>query len=134
VSSKDEAVRVLREVTEILIKGGEKESFVKELLLMALGAKKHPLDAAKIWVATHKVDNQKGRDTWDAYISGKSESEIIAAMGVSPSISAAYDILVDNGVPSDSAALMAAVAQENGKDPEAFARHFVKLAAVARRS
>lgn len=54
-----------------------------------------------------------------------------ADMGVSPSASAAYDLLTDDGVPPEKAAELAVamqrVGERRGSDPEAMARHFVKL-------
>jgi len=53
--------------------------------------------------------------------------EACAHMGVSPQVSAAYDILADSGIPPDEAAILAIGAERNEMDPEAFARHFIEL-------
>lgn len=56
-----------------------------------------------------------------------SEHEELRALGVSPSVSAAYDLLTDAGVPAERAAQLAATAERLGKDAEAFARHYLAL-------
>lgn len=56
-----------------------------------------------------------------------STEERVTLMGVSPSASAAYDLLTDDGVPAEQAAKLTLAAQKSGRDPEAFARHFLKL-------
>jgi sirohydrochlorin ferrochelatase len=48
-------------------------------------------------------------------------------IGVSPAVSAAYDLLADDGMPPEDAARMAVAAERGGRDPEAFARHLRKL-------
>jgi hypothetical protein len=51
----------------------------------------------------------------------------VALMGVSPAVSAAYDLMVDDGYPPEKAAKLAMDAERSGRDPEAWARHFIKL-------
>jgi hypothetical protein len=55
------------------------------------------------------------------------EHEILARLGIPAEVSAAYDILTDDGIAPEKAAEIATAAWRQGKDPEAFARHFVKL-------
>lgn len=67
-----------------------------------------------------------------------SPEEALAALGVTPEMSAAYDILADDGVPPEVAARMAMQAERSWRDgtidrtPEEFARHVVRLRRVAR--
>jgi hypothetical protein len=56
----------------------------------------------------------------------------LRATGASDAVIAAVDILVDDGYPVDRAAQMAVAAERDGKDPEAFARHLLKLRGVLR--
>jgi hypothetical protein len=56
--------------------------------------------------------------------SGNGTIEMVAA---SPAVSAAYDIMTGDGVPPERAAQLAVGAGRDGRDPEAWARHFVKL-------
>lgn len=66
-------------------------------------------------------------------VSGSGEAEVLspyeheALMGVTPSMSAAYDLMTDDGVPPQKAADMAVAAERSGRDPEEFARRFVRL-------
>lgn len=53
--------------------------------------------------------------------------EQMKALGASDAVIAAYDILSDDGMGAAKAAEMAVNAERSGKDPEAFARHLVKL-------
>jgi hypothetical protein len=53
-------------------------------------------------------------------------------LGISPAVSAAVDLMTDDRVPMQTAVDMAMAAERDGKDPEAFARHFLKLRRVAR--
>jgi hypothetical protein len=46
---------------------------------------------------------------------------------ISAAVSAAMDILLDDRVPEERAAALAVAAERSGRDPEAFARHFVEL-------
>lgn len=59
------------------------------------------------------------------------EQDVLDAMGVSPAVSAAYDLLTDDGMPPQKAADTALGMQRHhengGKDPEAQARHLLKL-------
>lgn len=61
-----------------------------------------------------------------------SPEEELRAMGVSASVSAAYDLLTDDGVPPEQAATMAVGAERSGRDAETFARHYLKLRKAAR--
>jgi len=54
-------------------------------------------------------------------------------MGVSPALSAAYDVLDDVGLARDDRVELLVAAERSGNDPEAFARHLVKLCRVAGR-
>lgn len=53
--------------------------------------------------------------------------EQLKALGVSDAVSAAYDILTDDGMPPERAAQLSVAAERDGQDPEAAARHIVKL-------
>lgn len=61
-------------------------------------------------------------------------SGTVAEVLLSESVSRAYDIMTADGVPAQEAADMAAAAERGGKDPVAFAGHFVKLCAGLRAS
>ncbi len=61
-----------------------------------------------------------------------SQYERMKALGASDAVIAAFDIMLDDGVPMERAATFAVEAERQGKDPEAFARHFVNLRKVAR--
>jgi hypothetical protein len=52
------------------------------------------------------------------------------SIGASPSVIAAYDILVDHGYSPEKAAEWAVNAGRAGKDPEEFARHLIRLRAA----
>lgn len=52
---------------------------------------------------------------------------VIQEVQLSEPVSRAYDIMIANGVPPQTAADLAAAAERGGKDPVAFAEHFVKL-------
>lgn len=56
-----------------------------------------------------------------------SVADHVALIGASPAVSAAYDLLTDDGMPPDKAADLAVTAERSGRDPEAFARHMVKV-------
>lgn len=56
----------------------------------------------------------------------------VRLMGISAAVSAAYDIMTDDGFPPEEAGRFALAAERQGRDPEAFARHFVKLRKAAR--
>jgi hypothetical protein len=66
------------------------------------------------------------------------EAAVLRHMGISPEMSAAYDIMADDGVPPADAAKMAAAAERqwnqgrSAMTPEQFARHFVKLRKAVR--
>ena len=51
----------------------------------------------------------------------------VAEVLLNAPVGEAYDIMVADGVPPQGAADMAAAAERAGKDPVAWARHFVKL-------
>jgi hypothetical protein len=57
----------------------------------------------------------------------------VAEIVLSEAVSRAYDLMAADGVPADKAASMAAAAERSGKDPAAFAEHFVKLRRGLRR-
>jgi hypothetical protein len=58
---------------------------------------------------------------------GVSQEDWRRFIGVSPEVSAAFDLLTDDGMdPKDSIGLMLA-AETQGRDPEAAARHILKL-------
>lgn len=61
-----------------------------------------------------------------------SHEEHLRHMGVSPGVSAAYDVLADDGMPSDWAARLTVAAERQGLNPEKFARHVRKLRASVR--
>jgi hypothetical protein len=63
----------------------------------------------------------------DARVFVARASGVIEMVAASPAVSAAYDIMTDDGVPPERAAEFAVGAERDGKDPEAWARHFVKL-------
>lgn len=65
-------------------------------------------------------------------MSEKSTEERLAAMGVSPALSAGYDVLADADLATDERVKLLVAAERNGDDPEAFARHLVKLIRAAR--
>jgi hypothetical protein len=44
----------------------------------------------------------------------------------------AYDLMAADGVPAQEAADMALAASRSGRDPVAFAAHFVRMRGVAR--
>ena len=62
-----------------------------------------------------------------------SAAELLRQIGVSPEVSAAYDIMTDDGVPPEQAAELAVTSGRlwsdgaTSRSPEQFARHFVKL-------
>lgn len=51
----------------------------------------------------------------------------VAEILLSEQVSTAYDLMTADGVPPQRAADMAAAAERSGKDPVAFAEHFVKV-------
>lgn len=59
------------------------------------------------------------------------EQDRLDVMGIPPAVSAAYDLLTDDGMPYDQAATLVLGMQrhheQGGKDPEAQARHLLKL-------
>jgi hypothetical protein len=52
---------------------------------------------------------------------------VIIPLDFSDAVSAAYDIMAADNVPADTCAKMALAAEESGRDPVAFAEHFVKV-------
>lgn len=63
----------------------------------------------------------------DGMTSILSEEDHVRLMGVSAEASAAFDILADDGYPAEEAWKLILTAERSGKDPEVFARHFLKL-------
>ncbi|HXJ27483.1 MAG TPA: hypothetical protein VNH17_17350 [Streptosporangiaceae bacterium] len=51
----------------------------------------------------------------------------IEVVDIPDSVSAAMDIMTADRVPADRAAELCWAAHRSGRDPEAFARHFVEL-------
>lgn len=51
----------------------------------------------------------------------------VAELRLSDAVSAAYDIMVADRVPRGTAAAMAVAAERQGRDPVAFAEHFVRV-------
>jgi hypothetical protein len=60
-------------------------------------------------------------------VSPLSHEQHLRLMGVSPSLSAAVDLLVDDNYPMEEAVKLCKAAEDGGQDPEAWARHFLKL-------
>jgi hypothetical protein len=58
--------------------------------------------------------------------------EQVKALGVPDDVVAAVDIMVDDGVPVQTAATFAVAAHRRDGNAEAWARHFVKLRKAAR--
>lgn len=58
----------------------------------------------------------------------------LRSMGVSPALSAAYDVLDDAGFLSEDRLALCAATERAGRDPEAFARHLVKLCKAVNRT
>lgn len=56
-----------------------------------------------------------------------SPDEVIAHMGISPQQSAAYDICETAGFDMEKVAPLLLAAEKDGRDPEQFAHHLVKL-------
>lgn len=50
-----------------------------------------------------------------------------------PGVEEAYDLMTADGVPPQEAADMAVAATRAGRDPAAFARHFIRMREAARR-
>jgi hypothetical protein len=51
----------------------------------------------------------------------------VAEIILSDAVSRAYDIMTADRVPAETAAEMAAACERDGRDPVAFAEHFVKV-------
>ena len=58
------------------------------------------------------------------FIAGGGQVQCVQA---SNAVSEAFDLMAADGVPAQTAADMAMAAERAGKDPVAFARHFIKL-------
>lgn len=58
------------------------------------------------------------------FVAGASQVQCVQA---SAAVSLAYDLMVADGVPAQTAADMATTAERGGRNPVAFARHFIKL-------
>lgn len=56
----------------------------------------------------------------------------IQCVEVPPGVEEAYDMMAFAGVPSQQAADMAMACHRSGRDPVAFARHFVRLRKASR--
>ena len=56
----------------------------------------------------------------------------IQCIDAPPGVEEAYDLMVADGVPPQRAADMAVAAARDGREPVAFARHFIKLRAAVR--
>ncbi len=56
-----------------------------------------------------------------------SHEQHLRLMGVSPALSAAIDLLTDDNYPMEEAVKLCKAVEDDGKDPEAWARHFLKL-------
>jgi hypothetical protein len=61
-----------------------------------------------------------------------SASGTVTEILLSEAVSHAYDIMTADGVPPRKAADMAAAAERSGRDPVAFAEHFVRLRSSVR--
>lgn len=61
-----------------------------------------------------------------------SPEDELRQMGVSPALSAAYDVLDDAGYLTEKRLTLCLAAERQGRDPEAFARHLVKLCKAVR--
>ena len=72
-----------------------------------------------------------GRAKWKVdsagLVSERSYNERLVAIGYDQAQIAAIDILTDDDVPTERAGELVIAAKRAGKDPEAFARHFVRL-------
>jgi hypothetical protein len=56
----------------------------------------------------------------------------VAVVEAAPGVEEAYDIMVADNVPAQHAANMAVAAAKDGRDPAAWARHFVELRQAVR--
>jgi hypothetical protein len=85
-----------------------------------------------ILVVRHDGSLQDG-DGMDQRIGFVADSHgTVAEMRLSPEVSRAYDIMTADQVPAETAASMAVAAGRGGKDPVAFAEHFVNLRKMLR--
>jgi hypothetical protein len=53
------------------------------------------------------------------------------AAGISPELSAGYDLLTGNGLAPELAARLLVSAEDRGQNPESFARHLLRLRRAA---
>lgn len=58
------------------------------------------------------------------FVAGPQETQVLEPP---PGVEEAYDLMTGEGVPAQTAADMAMAAHRGGKDPVAFARHFISL-------
>jgi hypothetical protein len=56
----------------------------------------------------------------------------IQCVDAAPGVEEAYDLMVADGVPAQTAAGMAVAAARDGRDPVAWAAHFIELRAAVR--
>jgi hypothetical protein len=68
-------------------------------------------------------------DGFRIFAAGPGETQVL---GSPPGVEEAYDLMTAGRVPPQTAADMAMAAHRAGKDPVAFARHFVSLRKSAR--
>jgi len=61
-----------------------------------------------------------------------SPAEVLTNMGISPEQAAAYDICEAAGFDMEQTTPLLYAAEQDGQNPEAFARHLVKLRQAAR--
>jgi hypothetical protein len=63
------------------------------------------------------------------FVASPTETQVVEA---APGVEDALDVMLADGVPADRAAGLAVAAAQDGRDPIAFARHFVKLRRAVR--
>jgi hypothetical protein len=63
-------------------------------------------------------------DGFRVFMVGPAETQVLEPP---PGVEEAYDLMVADQVPAQTAADLAMTAHRGGKDPVAFARHFVSL-------
>lgn len=68
-------------------------------------------------------------DGFKIFIAGPRETQVTE---VPPAVEEAYDLMTADQVPPQQAADMAVAAHRAGKDPVAFARHFIELRKAVR--
>jgi len=70
------------------------------------------------------VDRAETLSAFRVFVAGPREVLVLEAP---PGVEEAYDLMAADGVPPQQAADMAMAASRRGKDPVAFARHFIHL-------